>query len=145
MDFLYPIPEAIHPRLSEIPEDGRRFAIRRGFVIGFVDLVFEHQGLVYFGDWKSNCLAGFDAQHVTEEVERDYALQARLYTLALVKMLGVHDAQSYDARFGGLLFLFLRGLKRDGSEGVYFQRPGWRDVVGWEEELRALDLHGGEP
>ncbi|MBI5542871.1 MAG: UvrD-helicase domain-containing protein, partial [Deltaproteobacteria bacterium] len=145
MDFLYPIPEQSHPRLDQRlarEEGGRPLEIRRGFVVGFVDVLFEHQGLTYFADWKSNCLAGFDAQHVGDEVRKVYALQAEIYTLALVKMLGIAGEQAYRSRFGGLLFLFLRGLKPDG-EGVYFRRPSWSEVLGWERRLLELDLSSG--
>ncbi|MGC4116270.1 MAG: 3'-5' exonuclease [Myxococcales bacterium] len=153
MDFLYPIPERAHPRLSQLQapdapsRSGRpKFEIRRGFVVGFVDLLFEHGGLVYLADWKSNCLAAFDRKHVDDEVAHSYALQGELYTLALVKMLGLHDEASFEKKFGGLFFLFLRGLKAggDGESGVWFRRPTWAQVLSWEEKLLAMDLGPGE-
>ncbi len=139
MDFLYPIPERSHPKLGQALER-RGFEIRRGFVIGFVDLLFEHHGRIYLADWKSNCLPSFDPQRVEAEVRHSYWLQAQLYLLALVKMLGIRGEQDYQAKVGGVAFLFLRGLQRDGdgSTGVFFSRPGWSEVVAWEEELRQM-------
>lgn len=149
MDFLFPLPEEGHPRLDE-PwlAQGRarpKLEVRRGFVTGFVDVLFEHGGRTYFADWKSNCLQRFDPAHVADDVRRTYAMQGKLYTLALVKMLDIHDAATYDARFGGFLFLFLRGLVADGAgtEGVYFERPCWTEVLAWERELLGLDHLGG--
>ena len=65
-------------------------------------------------------------------MESSYGLQARLYTLGLARVLRLHDRDSYEARFGGLLYVFLR----HGSEGLVFQRPSWEEVVAWEAELR---------
>ena len=70
-------------------------------------------------------------------------LQARIYTLALVKMLRVADEADYETRFGGVVYSFLRAvsLERDVKDdssyrrGVYFERPSWRDVLASEVEL----------
>lgn len=146
MEFFFPVPEASHPLLSQ-PKPGRvrPFEIRRGFVKGYVDVLFEHEGLAYFGDWKSDSLPSFEPASLEAHVERDYRVQAKLYTLALVKMLGLRAEADYDGRFGGLLYVFLRGLKTAG-EGIYFERPSWRQVVAWEQELlrRSEFGFGGE-
>lgn len=140
MEFLYPIPEHTHPGLHEagmIPN----LRIGRGYVKGFVDLVFEHGGLAYFADWKSDRLPRWDTGTIHGHVRRNYELQARLYTLAMVKLLRIHDPAAYEERFGGLLYLFVRGMRAGGSgtEGVYFTRPSWEEVLRWENELRAED------
>ena len=58
-------------------------------------------------------------------------------------MLGVHDEASYGRRFGGFLFLFLRGLDPAGGErGVHFRRPSWPEVLAWERDL--LESRPGE-
>jgi exodeoxyribonuclease V beta subunit len=149
LEFLYPIPEEEHPRLGDWPDaDERRpFEIRRGFVVGFIDLIFEHQGKTYFGDWKSNCLPDFGVESL-EAGFKPYEWQARLYTLALAKLLRLRSEADFDERFGGHLFLFLRGMRVDGApnEGVVFRRPTWSEVCGWEKELfqrRDLLSRGG--
>lgn len=136
MEFLYPIPERSHPRLEE-RLDGSPLEIRRGFVKGFVDLLFEHEGLAYLGDWKSDVLPSYSPEAIGRRVEESYRLQAKLYSLALVKLLEIRDEGSYEERFGGFLFLFLRGMQLGGEPGggIYFERPSWVELLSWEEEL----------
>ncbi len=144
MEFVFPIPEADGWRLS-LPQGDTRVAIGRGvvrgFVRGFVDLVFQHDGLAYFADWKSDRLPAWHEDRLREHVERHYADQATLYTLALVKMLGVRGEADYEARFGGLVYCFLRGMRGDGDgrDGVHFARPPFATVLAWEQELAAHD------
>jgi exodeoxyribonuclease V beta subunit len=144
MEFLYPIPEREHPRLSALLSGAaglERFRIGRGFLGGFVDLLFEHEGLTYFLDWKSDSLPRWTADALETHVARNYALQAKLYALALVKMLGVHDAAGYEKRFGGFLYCFLRGMRSPGTgvEGIHARRPAWKEILAWEEELLRRD------
>ena len=47
---------------------------------------------------------------VEAHVAKNYALQEQLYALALVRMLGIASEADYEARFGGTLYLFVRGL-----------------------------------
>jgi exodeoxyribonuclease V beta subunit len=70
-------------------------------------------------------------------VREHYELQLQLYTLALVRLLGAGDEAAYDARFGGLLYCFVRGMRPDGdgTDGVYLRRPAWREVQAWERAL----------
>jgi exodeoxyribonuclease V beta subunit len=146
LEFLYPFPEADHPPLGAA--DGRPFTVERGFVKGFVDLVFEHEGLVYFADWKSDRLEAWDPDALSRHVDDHYRLQAQLYSLALVKMLGLSDERSYQERFGGMVFCFLRGMRPslDSAAGIRFARPGWDEVRQWEARLRRGEpLDGGAP
>ncbi len=138
MEMMYPIPESHHPLLDG--RSGDDFSTQRGYVKGYVDLVFQDDGLTYFADWKSDVLSGYDAGVVGPHVRDHYDLQARLYTLGLVRLLDLRDAASYEAAFGGLLYVFLRGLGAESSEGdgVYFERPDWTDVVRWETELGEM-------
>ncbi len=144
MEFLFPIPERSHPRLSEAissAQGGAPLPIRRGFVKGFVDLLFEHDGLAYFGDWKSDVLPSYSAEGIAERTEQSYRLQAKLYSLALVKMLELRDEAAYEKRFGGFLYLFVRGMQLDGdsNEGIHFERPSWSELLEWELELLGRD------
>ncbi len=149
MSFLYPIPEPAGPRLGEaLPgPDGPSLLVDRGFVRGVVDLVFEHAGRTYFLDWKSDRLPSFDAETIAAHVHLNYDLQARLYALGVLRMLGIRDAVDYDARFGGMVYAFVRGMEPagDGRTGVCFERPTWDEVRAWEEELRSRDKPFGYP
>jgi len=136
MEFLFPYPEKSHPPLSE-PRPGK-LVIERGFIKGYVDLIVEHDGLVYFADWKSDVLLAYGQASIQEHVATHYDLQVKLYVLALMKALGVHSESEYEARFGGLVYVFLRGLRRSGGDvqGIYFQRPNWSQILSYEVEIK---------
>ena len=146
LELFFPWPEAAHPSLSEptppIGIDARPYRLERGLVQGIVDLLFVRGGRVYFLDWKSDRVRRADDASLVAHVREHYAIQARLYTLGIVRLLGVRDAASYEARFGGLLYAFLRvmGAPRVDAVGAWsgttFERPRWEDVVAWEAELR---------
>ena len=131
VEFLFPIPESGHPLLGR---EAGRFSIERGCIKGFIDLVFEHAGRAYLADWKTDHLAGYAPEVLAAHVGEHYAIQERLYTLALVRLLGLRTEAEYEARFGGGLYLFVRGMG-EGANGVHLSRARWADVVAWEAEL----------
>jgi exodeoxyribonuclease V beta subunit len=135
MEFLFPIPEHHHPRLAD-PRPGK-LVIERGYVKGYIDLVVEHEGLVYFADWKADVLDSYEPKALARHVGEQYVIQEKLYVLALVKALRIRNAADYEARFGGLIYVFLRGLRRPGPAGMglHFARPSWAEVLGYEDEL----------
>ncbi|HEV8629653.1 MAG TPA: UvrD-helicase domain-containing protein [Thermoanaerobaculia bacterium] len=146
MELVFPIPEDWHPRLGEAPPAGGEAPFRagRGFVQGVVDLVFEHGGRTYFVDWKTDRLASWSAAALGAHVDASYALQARLYALGVLRLLGLAGPADHEQRFGGLLYCFLRGMgflggmeAGAGDAGVYFARPSWDELRRWEDELRA--------
>lgn len=140
MEFLYPIPEAHHPLLSSpAGDDAQAWTAEKGFIKGFIDYIFEHDGRIYFADWKSDILPDYREATLAAHVTSHYALQAKLYSLGVVRWLQIRDEATYNARFGGLLYLFLRGLDGEGPKsGVYFERPTWDDIVAWEADLLQL-------
>jgi exodeoxyribonuclease V beta subunit len=125
MDFVFPVAES------------------RLYVRGSIDLAFEHEGLTYFVDWKTDSLATYDPARLDAHVRDHYEDQVELYTLAVVKLLGVSNAQEHEARFGGLLYCFLRGVGEQGG-GVWTARPSWKDLATWETALRARRVPGGK-
>ncbi|MCB9599682.1 MAG: UvrD-helicase domain-containing protein, partial [Sandaracinus sp.] len=142
MSFAFPIPETAHPALvaaaSEVAEDvaaerdlvdssegigghvddARPFRIRRGVLRGVIDLVLTHEGRTFFLDWKSDRLPDFAAVPLQAHVDQHYALQARLYTLGILRLLGVRDEAAYERSFGGLLYAFLRGMNPAAGLGA---------------------------
>ena len=100
-----------------------------GFMTGSIDLVFEHGGRFYIVDWKSNQLdrtpAAFDAAGLAAEMRAHaYYLQYLIYSTALHGFLARHlAAYDYDRHFGGVFYLFLRGM------GLAEQKPG-RGILG---------------
>jgi exodeoxyribonuclease V beta subunit len=141
VEFLYPYPESPSPLWGEVwgerPSVLKPFKIKRGYVKGFVDFVFEHQGQTYLADWKSDTLPTWTDDAINQHVENNYRLQAQLYALALIKMLEITSPVEYESRFGGIVYCFLRGMKTDrtGANSIYFRRPSWEEIRSWELEL----------
>ena len=108
------------------------------FLGGSVDALFEKDGRVYLLDWKSNSLPEYGPEALAACVSGHYSLQVRIYTLAVLRFLGVTSEAAYEARFGGALYVFLRGLP---AGGVWCFRPAWSEVQAWERELALV---GGE-
>lgn len=139
MSFQFPIPEARHPSLSDALSGGAGregtapFRIERGVVRGVVDVVFEHDGAIYFLDWKSDRIEG-DLVALRAHVTAHYDLQIKLYTLGVLRLLDVWDEAAYERSFGGHLYAFLRPMAQ-GQPGVVFERPTFADVQRWEREL----------
>ena len=54
-----------------------------------------------------------------------------------MRLLAIHTERDYDSRFGGLLYVFLRGVSQagDGKSGFYFARPSWNEIVTYESDL----------
>jgi exodeoxyribonuclease V beta subunit len=126
-----------HERLAEVSS-----ATLQRFLRGYIDLMFEWEGRWYVADYKSNTLPTYEADTVSEAVQREhYVLQAQLYTAAAHRYLK-QRVRGYDPEtdWGGTLFLFLRGMRGQQSAGssVFFDRQP-------AELLKAVDrwLGGG--
>jgi len=125
-----------------------RFRPVRGMVRGFMDMVFEQGGRYYLADWKSNHLGyrmeDYGRESLRDEMARNlYPLQYLLYTVALNRYLSLRvRGYDYGSRFGGVFYLFLRGIGpgRDGEYGIFRDTP----PAGMIEELtRCLIGTGG--
>ena len=118
-----------------------RFSPVAGFLRGFIDLLFRHEGRYYIVDWKSNWLGNrpenYDRAGVDAAMRaHHYALQAHLYVLAVDRFLAARlPDYDYETHFGGVFYLFLRGVDASRPErGVFGCRPALTLV----EKLRAL-------
>jgi exodeoxyribonuclease V beta subunit len=107
------------------------FAPTHGFMKGFIDLVFEHNGRYYLVDWKSNRLGASPEAYGPDSLrsamrEHHYDLQVHIYTLALHQYLRLRvPAYEYDRDFGGACYVFLRGVSRERGPdyGIFCSRP----------------------
>jgi exodeoxyribonuclease V beta subunit len=73
--------------------------------------------------------------------DNNYHLQYLLYTLAAKKYLQSRLPNfNYDKHFGGVIYLFVRGVRSNGDTGIYTNSPT-------AEQLRFLEdiLHGKIP
>jgi exodeoxyribonuclease V beta subunit len=102
----------------------------RGFLMGFVDLVFTHGERWYVLDWKSNhlgnSLGDYDERSLGRVMREDhYVLQYHLYALALHRYLEQRlRSYDYDRNFGGVYYCFLRAVRARKPGGWHFDRPG---------------------
>jgi exodeoxyribonuclease V beta subunit len=101
-----------------------------GYLQGFIDLAFQFEGKFHLVDWKSNWLGNqvedYHGDALRREMnERLYPLQYLLYTLALHQYLALRlPGYKYDRHFGGVFYLFVRGLDPARPEfGVFRDRP----------------------
>lgn len=103
------------------------------FTHGYIDLVFRWQGRYYVVDYKTNTLGDTADDYSLEAMsnamdQHRYDLQYHLYALAMDRYLDSH-LTAYDSRehFGGVLYLFLRGMAwsddPDDQRGVFTARP----------------------
>jgi len=110
-----------------------------GLMTGFIDLVFEHNGKYYILDWKSNHLGNTTESYNEDRMEEamkgsNYHLQYLIYTVALKRYLTqkIHDFD-YDKHFGGVIYVFLRGVRSKGTTGIYFKKPSVERIVVLDE------------
>lgn len=100
-----------------------------GIMNGKIDLVFEKGGKYYILDWKSNFLGDTLDYYAPEKLrdamnEHNYHLQYLLYTLALKRYLTVKLPDfDYEKHFGGVIYVFLRGVRGAGAHGLFTARP----------------------
>jgi exodeoxyribonuclease V beta subunit len=107
------------------------FAPTAGFIKGFIDLIFEHDGKFYLVDWKSNYLGPTFESYTDDSLVKamhghHYTVQYHLYTLALYQYLRQHKPDfNYSADFGGVFYIFLRGTgnPQNPASGVHSGYP----------------------
>ncbi len=106
-------------------------------VEGAIDLLFEWDGRLYVLDWKSNWLPAFDRAAVASLIEEHYALQVALYTLGLSQSCDWLDDEgqvasaAFEARFGGVLYAFLRGMAAGEPAACWAWRPSAAALSRW--------------
>ena len=144
MEFYYPLANLRAEGLRRVLErhgyavgpfrdmiDKLEFAPLRGYMKGYIDLVFEADGRFYLADYKSNWLGGEPAAYrrprLEEAMAREaYVLQYLIYSVALHRYLRQRVLDyGYERHFGGVFYLFLRGMspERGAACGVFHDRP----------------------
>jgi exodeoxyribonuclease V beta subunit len=119
------------------------FSPVRGFMKGFIDLVFQFKGRFYLIDWKSNYLGNRVEDYsrvrmAAEMEERFYLLQSNLYALALHHYLKKRlPGYRYRDHFGGVFYIFLRGVSPNPEDqfGIYRDLPGEALIEALSQEL----------
>lgn len=102
-----------------------------GYLRGFIDAVFCDGQRYFLIDYKSNHLGSQQADYLPDRllqpmIDHDYVLQYLIYAIALDRHLAQRLlGYDYDLHFGGVYYLFLRGLAQSHEPGcgVFFDRP----------------------
>ena len=143
MEFQFPVKAGNFGQLIEsLPENsllsrylhgiGKKRILEiesEGLLKGLMDLVFRHQGKYYLLDWKSNRLNGHEDGFSATELEAEmmdhhYIFQYHLYLVGLLRFLKsrVHGF-NYATHFGGVYYLFVRGIGNDSTKGIFYDLP----------------------
>lgn len=126
---------------GKIPLRIKRDQALTGILNGKIDLFFEHEGRYYLLDWKSNHLGNrvddYHHEALGEAMEmNNYCLQYYLYCLALYRYLKLRmPGFDYENQFGGVYYLFIRGMRVNSRAGIYFHKPRLEDILMLEERL----------
>jgi len=147
VEFYFPMNNTTRQLLSELLQQHRGATVPpqlpegnelKGMMHGFIDLIFEWQGKYYVADYKSTYL-GDDVENYNHQALQNniqdnyYDLQYLIYCLALHRYLGLRiEDYSPETHFGGVYYLYLRGMGPVNGKGVYF-----RDIE--PDLLDALD------
>ncbi|GAB2545830.1 exodeoxyribonuclease V subunit beta [Simplicispira piscis] len=117
----------------------------RGMLMGFADLVFEHNGRYWVLDYKSNHLGVNGSAYTAQALDaamaaHRYDVQAALYLLALHRLLRARLGAAYvpAQHLGGALYFFLRGI--DGPvQGVHPVPPPLELLIALDDLLALAE------
>ena len=139
LEFFFSINQLDARRLTEVlsGEDqyqatakGLTFSSMTGLMRGFIDLVARRDGRYFIVDYKSNFLGAYREHYNKDELGKvisghRYDLQYLIYTVALHRFLQsrLGEHYSYQQHFGGVYYLFVRGMSPGSDCGVWFDRP----------------------
>jgi len=151
LEFYFPLKSISTKKLNDIfikhastetsanfPEHIERldFTPVRGFMRGFMDMVFQFQGQFYLVDWKSNLLGSkledYDQKGLAAAMKDEfYIIQCHIYIIALNQYLQLRlPGYTYETHFGGAYYIFLRGVDpNEGTEfGICRERPSGKFI-----------------
>lgn len=132
------ISRQLSPSLQELWPKNQALYSRR-FLRGFIDLVFAFRGRFYIIDWKSNFLGDQSEDYSREKIEENmqehgYHLQYYIYADALHRFLKSRQAHyEYETHFGGVFYIYLRGIHPKQNTGIYFTRPTLEELQAFQD------------
>jgi len=155
MEFHFPVSSCMLPELAQyfpahakfkeyldcIAADESMRIEGDGYLKGLVDLIFQKDGKFYLLDWKSNKLGGSSKGFNQKVIDREmlthhYILQYHIYTVALHRFLQARIKEySYERNFGGVYYLFVRGMKKGTNRGIFYDLPELETVQVLEDFL----------
>lgn len=139
MGFYFRLARGSASDINRVLTDVKTYALVNeknitGYLTGFIDLVFAHDEKFYIIDYKTNNL-GETADSYSQEnllkamTGHNYGLQYYLYTLVIHRYLqNVLPDYDYNVNFGGIYYLFVRGMDGD-KRGVFYDMPEQTKLV----------------
>ncbi|WP_276485149.1 exodeoxyribonuclease V subunit beta [Paraflavitalea pollutisoli] len=150
-EFDFPVPGFAPEALHALGDEQTTILIRslyglpgnvlEGMMNGKIDLFFEHEGRYYILDWKSNYLGGSVSDYSQASIaramnEHNYHLQYLIYTVAVKKYLESRlPSFDYDTQFGGVIYLFVRGVRTNSHTGIFTHKPPIEKIQALERIL----------
>ncbi len=114
-----------------------------GIMNGKIDMLFELNGQYFILDWKSNYL-GWEMEHYSKPAlevamnENNFHLQYFIYTVATKKYLELRLPNfNYEKDFGGVLYCFVRGMRKEKNTGVFWIKPSLEKINKLENLLNV--------
>ncbi|PKD44702.1 exodeoxyribonuclease V subunit beta [Rhodohalobacter barkolensis] len=133
MEFHFPSSDLQLDEILEIirnsPHSHKNKSRLQNYLTGFIDLTVRQNGKYYILDYKSNYLGDQIEDYAPEKLRREiesvnYDVQYHIYTVALKKYLTTRIPNfDYDRDFGGVAYLFVRGMRADSNNGVWSVKP----------------------
>ncbi len=155
LEFLFSVPkDCAIDSLLFAQQAGSKIQVTKGFLKGFIDLLFLHDGKLYLLDWKSNLAASslpmesaiqeldrktieVNLQQLQQQLYRDealkeimakhhYQMQYLIYLAAVYYYLKLQygDSFKYSQHFGGCYYLFLRGITNSIANDMQPNKSG---------------------
>ncbi|MGQ0800781.1 MAG: UvrD-helicase domain-containing protein [Pseudomarimonas sp.] len=155
LEFFFPLTDAalngflaiVNRSHDDHGEQGISREHLNGFMRGFIDLVVRWQGRYYVFDYKTNRLGATLAHYAPAALAAavrgaGYDLQYLLYSLAVHRHLRARLGEAYDYSrdFGGVCYVFLRGLDVSGEHGVFVDRPSYSMISALDAWANGMTL-----
>jgi exodeoxyribonuclease V beta subunit len=145
-EFDFNVGSFVNTAIEELSNNEAKFLVGyeeqlEGMMNGKIDLIFEYAGKYYILDWKSNFLGDSLSWYNTNSLRNtmndgNYHLQYLIYTLALKKYLTVKlQGFDYESQFGGVAYMFLRGLRKNQESGIFSCVPPLEQIEKLENIL----------
>lgn len=134
LEFNFPVHEFQTRQLMELSTPNTPFHLQKGqswqgLMNGKIDFIGKQGEQFYLIDWKSNHL-GYETECYNETAlleamdANNYHLQYYIYLVALYKYLQSRLPDfDYDRHIGGVLYLFVRGIRSGASQGIFYRKP----------------------
>lgn len=149
MEFNFPLCNLNTTKLGEILNTTLTESKDRltGFMKGFIDLIFRLDGKYYILDYKSNHLGDTFESYSNEKLSKEmtysrYHIQYHIYLIAFLRYIRLkHPDFDYEKNFGGVIYLFVRGVNpKIPSSGVFFHKPKLHVLQQLDELMGGFDF-----